>query len=147
MIPDQFIEMTRAYQLLSGLDPEQLRKLLPLAEEKHFDSGQILFHEGDRSSYLYLIVSGEVALETTKGRGTIRVQTLHSGEAMGWSALSADSHTHFQARALSPVTTVAFPSARIREACDRDPSMGFAVMKRLLDVVTERLDATRMQLA
>lgn len=66
---------------------------------------------------------------------------------MGWSALSADSHTHFQARALSPVTTVAFPSARIREACDRDPSMGFAVMKRLLDVVTERLDATRMQLA
>lgn len=147
MIPDQFIEMTRAYQLLSGLEPEQLRKLLPLAEEKHFDSGQILFHEGDRSSYLYLIVSGEVALETTKGRGTIRVQTLHSGEAMGWSALSADSHTHFQARALSPVTTVAFPSARIREACDRDPSMGFAVMKRLLDVVTERLDATRMQLA
>lgn len=147
MIPDQFIEMTRAYQLLSGLEPEQLRKLLPLAEEKHFDSGQILFHEGDRSSYLYLIVSGEVALETTKGRGTVRVQTLHSGEAMGWSALSADSHTHFQARALSPVTTVAFPSARIREACDRDPSMGFAVMKRLLDVVTERLDATRMQLA
>jgi CRP/FNR family transcriptional regulator, cyclic AMP receptor protein len=147
MIPDQFIEMTRAYQLLSGLEPEQLRKLLPLAEEKHFDSGQILFHEGDRSSYLYLIVSGEVALETTKGRGTVRVQTLHCGEAMGWSALSADSHTHFQARALSPVTTVAFPSARIREACDRDPSMGFAVMKRLLDVVTERLDATRMQLA
>ena len=65
---------------------------------------------------------------------------------MGWSALTADCHTHFQARALSPVSTVAFPSERIREACDRDPAMGYALMKRLLELVTERLDKTRMQL-
>ena len=147
MIPDQFLEMALAYRLLSGLDPQQLRKLLPLAEEKQFDAGRIIFREGDRSAFLHLIVSGDVALETTGGGHTVRVQTLHSGEAMGWSALTADSHTHFQARALSPVSTVAFPSARIREACERDPAMGYAVMKRLLDVVTERLDATRMQLA
>ena len=65
---------------------------------------------------------------------------------MGWSALSAESYTHFQARALSTVSTVAFSSERIREACDRDPEMGYALMKRLLELVTERLDSTRMQL-
>ncbi len=146
MIPEEFIEMTRAYRLLSELDPPQLRKLLPLAEEKEYNTGSLIFREGDKSSFLHLIVSGEVALEMMIDGQAVRVQTLQAGEAMGWSALSAESHTHFQARALSPISTVAFPSERIREACDRDPEMGYALMKRLLELVTERLDATRMQL-
>lgn len=146
MIPEQFLEMTRAYRLLSELDPGQLRKLLPLAEEQQFESGQLIFHEGDKSSFLHLIVSGEVALEMVAAGRRVRVQTLQAGEAMGWSALTADSHTHFQARALSPVSTIAFASERIRQACESDPAMGYVLMKRLLELVTERLDATRMQL-
>ena len=63
MIPDEFLEMTRAYRLLRELDPPQLRKLLPLAEEKHYSPGSLIFREGDKSSFLHLIVSGEVALE------------------------------------------------------------------------------------
>jgi len=35
----------------------------------------------------------------------------------------------------------------LRAACDQDPAMGYALMKRLLELVTERLDATRMKLA
>jgi len=145
VIPEEFVEMTRAYRLLSELDPSQLRKLLPLAQDKQFGVGQTIFKEGDKSSFLHLIVAGEVALEMVAGGQNVRVQTLHPGDAMGWSALNADCHTHFQARALTPVSTVAFPSERIREACDRDPAMGYALMKRLLELVTERLDATRMQ--
>jgi len=147
MIPNELLKMAQTYRVLSELDPRQLRKLLPIAEDQQFASGQVIFREGDKSSFFHLIVSGDVALEETAGPKPVRVQTLHPGEAMGWSALAADSRTHFQARALSPVSTIAFSSPRIREACDLDPEMGYALMKRLLDVVTERLDATRMQLA
>ncbi len=147
MIPDQFIEMARTYRVLSELDPQQLRKLLPLAQDQQFHSGEIIFHQGDKSSFLHLIVSGEVALEQVANGDGVRVQTLHPGDAMGWSALTEGAHTHFQARTLSPVATVAFPGASLREACDRDLEMGYAFMKRLLDVVTERLDAVRMKVA
>jgi len=146
VIPEQFLEMARAYRLLAELEPQQLRKLLPLAEDKQFAAGQIIFQEGDKSSFLHLIVSGEVALEMVIDGEKVRVQTLHAGEAMGWSALTTDCHTHFQARAISPVSSVAFPSERIRAACEADPEMGYALMKRLLELVTERLDKTRMQL-
>jgi CRP-like cAMP-binding protein len=146
VIPEEFVEMAQAYRLLSELDPKHLRKLLPLAEEQQFDAGQVIFQEGDKSSFLHLIVSGEVALEMVTAGQTTRVKTLRAGEAMGWSALTIGCQTHFQARALTPVSTVAFPGDRIREACDRDPEMGYALMKRLLELVTERLDATRMQL-
>jgi CRP/FNR family transcriptional regulator, cyclic AMP receptor protein len=147
VIPDEFLKMAHAYRVLSTLDPQQLRKLLPLAEDRQYQTNEIIFCEGDKSSFLHLIVAGEVALEETSGGSSVRVQTLHAGEAMGWSALTADAHTHFQARALSPVSTVAFPSERIREACDREPAMGYALMKQLLELVTERLDALRLQLA
>lgn len=147
MIPDEMIEFARVYRVLSELDPEQLKKVLPLAEEACFHRGEILFKEGDRSCFLYLIVSGDVALEMRAGDQVFAVQIAHPGDTIGWSALSPGGRTHFQARALSPVQAVAFPGDRLREACDRDPEMGYALTKQLLALVTERLDAARMQLA
>ena len=146
VVPEEFVTMAKTYRVLSGLDPRQLRKLLPLAQDCSFASGEILFREGDKSSFFHLIVSGEVALEETAGKHPVLVQTLNPGDAMGWSALTEGSLTHFQARALSPLKTVAFPGEKIRTACDLDPEMGYAFLKQLLAVVTERLDAARMQL-
>jgi len=145
MIPQEFVYVARAYNLLSEMDPRHLRKLVPLAEEKQFGAGQLVFAEGDRSNNLYLIVSGEVALEIPVAGDAVLIQKLQAGEAMGWSALTAEGRTHFQARAVTPVSAVAFPADRLRAAFDCDPEMGYALMKRLLELVTERLDATRMQ--
>ena len=97
---DQFIETARTYRLLSELEPEQLRKLLPLAAEQTFEAGKLIFREGDRSMFLHLIVSGEVVLGNSSGGEAIPVQTLKAGDAMGWAALSEASRTQLQARAL-----------------------------------------------
>ena len=145
MIPDQFLYVARAYRLLSELHPKYLRKLIPLAQERQFGAGEIIFHEGDHSSYLYLIVAGHVTLEMRAGGATVNIQRLQAGDAMGWSALSEDASARFRARAVSAVSTIAFPGDWIREACEREPEMGYALMKRLLEMVTERLDAIRAQ--
>jgi len=145
MIPPQFLEMAHAYRLLCGLAPDQLRKLLPLAGERQYAKGEIVLREGDKSAYLSLIVSGEVILEKVQGDEVTPVQTLRAGEAMGWSAFTEDGHAQFRAQALSPVSTIVFPGDRLREACDRDPAMGYHLTKHLLQVVTERLDAAREQ--
>jgi len=146
MIPEPVLEMAHAYRLLSELDHEQLRKLLPLLEEKRFDADELIFREGDKSSFLHLIVSGEVVLETLAGTEAVPVQTLGPGEAIGWSALTRGHTAHFRARALTAVETVAFPGERLAAACDRDPAMGYHLTRQLLEMVTERLDAVRNQL-
>lgn len=146
MIPDEMIEFARVYRVLSELDPEQLKKVLPLAREASFHRGELLFREGDQSRFLHLIVAGDVSLELVAGDRSISVQTAHAGDTIGWSALTPGSRTHFQGRALSPVQTVSFDGESLREACERDPAMGYALMKQLLALVTERLDAARMQL-
>jgi CRP/FNR family cyclic AMP-dependent transcriptional regulator len=141
------LRTNQAYRFLRELDSQQLRKLLPLAQDKRFFTGQIIFHSGDRSLFLHLIVSGDVVLEEVGGDQPVQVQILHAGDGMGWSALTSGAQTHFQARAISNVSTVAFAGDQLRETCDRDPALGYALTKRLLALVTERLDAVRMKLA
>lgn len=141
------LETSGAYRLLSELDPGQLRKLIDLAEDRQYRKGEIIFPSGATSSFLHLIVSGDVALEAVTDGLKNQVQTLHAGDAMGWSAISGDALTHFQARALSPVITVAFRGSELRTACDADPALGYALMKRLVEMASERLDAMRIRLA
>ncbi len=134
-----------ASALLVNLPPKHLEKLLEIAEEWRFGQDDIMFPEGARSERLFLIMSGRVALEiVAAGRGIV-VQTLGPGEAMAWSALTEIARTHFQARALSPVRAIAFDGAMLSVAFEQDHSLGYEMMKRLLVMVTERLDHTRMQ--
>lgn len=141
------IEAVREHGLLKDLDPQFVERLAGLALEAQFRPDQIVFREGDQSGFFYLIVSGTIALEMTAASHAIRVQTLHEGDAMGWSALLPGDGKHFQARATSHVRALAFEGTRVRDAFDQDPAFGYAMTKRLLKTVVERLDATRVQLA
>jgi CRP/FNR family cyclic AMP-dependent transcriptional regulator len=141
------LETDHAYRLLSELDPQQLRKLIHLALDKQYAAGDIIFPSGATSSFLHLIVSGEVALEAVTDGQKLQVQSLRAGDAMGWSAITGDALTHFEARALSPVSTIAFPGDQLRMACEGDPAMGYALMKRLVELASERLDQMRLKLA
>jgi CRP/FNR family cyclic AMP-dependent transcriptional regulator len=141
------METSGAYRLLNELDPAQLRKLIGIAQERHYSRGDIIFPSGATSSFLHLIVSGDVALEAVTDGLKQEVQALNAGDAMGWSAITGDSLTHFQARALSPVTTVALPGAALRALCDADAALGYALMRRLVELAAERLDAMRAKLA
>jgi CRP-like cAMP-binding protein len=136
----------QTYSLLAKLSQEHVRKLLAIAEERNYDQDELIFPEGAKSEFLFLIASGNVALEIVAAGKKIVLQTLGPGDAMGWSALTETTTTHFQARALSRVQSIAFDGAKLSAAFEYDHSLAYQVMKRLLALVTERLDLTRMQL-
>jgi len=104
MICAEYAETARAYHLLSDLEPRFVTRLLPIARDALFNQDQIIFLEGAKSNNLYLIIAGSVALETMVDGRPVRVQTLHAGDASGWSAFVESSHTHFQARAITQVS-------------------------------------------
>ena len=142
----EILESVHSHPFLKQFQPQQVDRLAELAQEARFDRDQIIFRQGDASSFFYLIVSGKVALEVTAIGRTLRVQTVSDGEPLGWSSILPSEGKHFQARALGAVRALAWDGARLREACDQECSLGYALMKRLLAVVAERLQATRMQI-
>ncbi len=126
--------------------PKHLEKVSRLASRLHFAKDQIIFHEHDSSSQFYVILSGRVALEVEAGGRELLIQTLYSGDELGWSAM-LNRTMQFQARALEPVEVLSFEASQLRDACDSNPYFARAFVERLLAVVAERLQSTRLQLA
>lgn len=128
--------------------PQQVERLAALARTVQFPPQHVIFREGDDCPDFYLIVDGRVALEMIVGNDrALRIQTLSDGDELGWSALIMGRGKHFQARTLQPVTALAFDGGQLLDACRSDPELGFALMHRLLSLVSERLHATRLQLS
>lgn len=143
----EFIEAAKKQELLKRFERRHLEKLAGLAREVRFTRDQIVFREGAHSPFFYLIVEGSVVLEIVATGRSVQFQTLHAGDAMGWSSLvDAEEGAHFEARALGPTRALAFDGAQLRAACESDPEFGYRMMKALLNLVTDRLDASRIQL-
>jgi CRP-like cAMP-binding protein len=138
--------MLHHHPFVAEFEARHVAKLATLAREVRFDRNHIIFREGDECSEFYLIVTGLVALEIAAPGHTFRVQTLFAGDELGWSALLMGSGKHFQARSVERVDALAFEGAELLAACRDDPVFGFVFMQRLLGVVAERLQATRLQL-
>ena len=126
--------------------PKHLDKLMTLGSPVHFTEGDILFREGDDAPQFYVLLSGRVALEANFGGRQVRIDTLFGGDELGWSAV-LERQKQFQARALDSVEALVFEVSRMHDAFDGNPYFGRAFLERLLMVVAERLQNTRLQLA
>jgi CRP-like cAMP-binding protein len=129
-----------------GMGGPAIEKLAALARTVGFTRNEVIFREGDDIHDFFLITSGRVALEIVSDGVPHRVHTLSAGDELGWSAVLMGQGKYFQARALEPVEALAFDGGELLALCERDPAFGFKLMHRLLGVVAERLQATRLQL-
>ena len=145
MTKDTLMAVLHRHPFVEEFRPEHIEKLATLATEVAFPRDHIIFREGDDTHNFYLIVEGRVALEIEAPGHTFRVQTLSAGDELGWSAILMGRGKHFQGRALQDVRALAFDGAALLAACRDDKSFGFALMYRMLGVVSERLQATRLQ--
>ncbi len=146
MVPPALRGSLAAHPFLEGIPEPLLDRLMAMAFEVTFEPGQILFREADPSSFFYLILSGTVSVEIAMPGRVLRIQTVGEGEELGWTSIMAKVNKQFQARSLSPVRAIAFDGVRLKAECDSDPEFGYFIMCRILDVVAERLRATRLQM-
>lgn len=139
-------DLLRQHPFSKEFWPEHVQLLSKMAAEVNFASGELIFHEGDRSSFFYLLLEGNVALEVVAPGHPVRISTLVAGEVLGWSSITGDPGKQFQARALEPVRALAFDGTRLAHACEQDYAFGFRLMRAILTVMTDRLHAIRAQL-
>lgn len=141
------LEVIRGHPFFQGLESRHHHLLAENALVMGFRRGQKIFREGDPANRLYLITKGQVALESpVQNRPAVRIQTLGAGDVLGWSWLFPPYYWHFDALVLEPTTTVYFYGGRLREHCESDHDLGYALMKRAVELVINRLQATRRQL-
>ncbi|WP_163507181.1 Crp/Fnr family transcriptional regulator [Fodinicola acaciae] len=118
-----------------------------LIEDVTFAAGERIFAEGEPATTCWMIRDGLVALDTVApGRGTLVVQTLGPGDLLGWSWLVPPYRWHFGAVATIETRASAVDAARLRDISDADPEFGYAMAKKLLAALLDRLQHTRARL-
>jgi CRP/FNR family transcriptional regulator, cyclic AMP receptor protein len=145
MTKEALLAVLQRHPFVEEFLPQHIEKLATMTKTVRFDANQVIFREGDECSDFYLIVKGRVALEMAPPGHTLRVQTLSAGDELGWSAILMGRGKFFQARALDEVDALAIDGTSLLAACREDKAFGFALMYRMLGVVSERLQATRLQ--
>ena len=140
-------ELISSAPVFADLSPAQLELIAGCGANQRFAAGARLFTEGGSAERFYLIREGAVALEVdAPGRGPLVIETLHDGDVVGWSWLFEPYRWQFDARAARRTATVSFDGACLRGKCQDDHELGYQLMRRFAALLTQRLQATRLQL-
>jgi CRP/FNR family cyclic AMP-dependent transcriptional regulator len=140
-------EEIAAHAFFSGLGSDDLDVIVSEAAGRRVKRGHILFHQGERADHFYLIKSGSVSVEIPAVYGpTLEIQALGPGKILGWSWLIAPFRWNFQARITEDAEIYEFDGAALRDRCERDPRLGYEMLKRFAGLMSERLDAARQKM-
>jgi CRP/FNR family cyclic AMP-dependent transcriptional regulator len=138
--------LLRAHPFLQGMESRHIDLLVGCASEVRFEAGSMIFRLGEKADMFYILRQGLVALDVPAPQGAVTIETVSKGELLGWSWLFPPYRWNFDARALELVRAVALDGACVRKKCEEDSKLGYEVMKRFVNVVIDRLQATRMRL-
>ena len=137
----------KEHTFFQGLKPDYIELLVECASNVRFEVGELIFRQGQEANRFYLIRHGKVVVEiNAPGWQSIAIKTMTDNEVLGWSWLFPPYQWHFDARALSLTRAIALDARCLRSKCDRDPELGYELMKRFSFIMLETLQATRLQL-
>ncbi len=135
------------HAFFKGLEPRYMQLITGCASNVRFDARTYIFREGEAAERFYLIREGKVALETFAAeRGPIIIETVEAGEVLGWSWLFPPYQWHFSARVVEPTLAIALDGVCLRNKCEEDHDLGYQLVKRVAQIMMQRLQATRLQL-
>jgi CRP-like cAMP-binding protein len=147
MKPKTLIASLQTMKFTDGLEPNQVEKIASIARELTFAEGETIFAEGDLHDAVYLIQEGQVAVEiSVPGKGRVTILTVGPGQMLAWSSFFPPQRKTATARTLAATRSITIDAALLREACEADHDLGFAVIRCVAEVIGERLKATRLQL-
>jgi CRP-like cAMP-binding protein len=131
---------------LAGVDPARVAGIRAAAKTRTLGPGEYLFREGDPADRFYQVRSGRVDLEVHAPTGRLLVETVGGGDLVGWSWMIEPFRWFLDARVPVETTVTAYDAAALREACEADPVLGYALLRQVTAVMYARLQAARVRL-
>ena len=134
--------------LFSDFPPEELDRLLSIMSTLNLKSGEILFHEGDPSGQLYVVVSGELEiLRAASTDNEFIISTVNEGEYLGeMSLIVPNNHRTASARARGEVVLLSMSRKQFIELLQRNPLLAYAALNVLGHQMSDSYSATYQDL-
>lgn len=144
---DSLIELIAKTRFAEEMSNSQRQCLSRVARRRTLSPGTILFREGEIEDDFFVISTGYVQLSMhVPGRGDVPFLTTGPGELVGWSGLLGEGRMTATATALEETTLIAMSGQKLRDLCSSEQDLGYILLKRVAQVLSQRLLSTRLQL-
>lgn len=148
------------FKFFSDVSDDKLSAIAQLGNLLNFKTGEIIFRFGDSSDNLYGVVNGEVELllvykdklleadityeEQNQSRieiieKPIRVALVDPGKIFGWSSLVRSRKRTVTAKCRETSQVISLAGNALESLFEKDAELGYLLMSRLNDIISERL--------
>jgi CRP-like cAMP-binding protein len=147
MSHEALIKALQSLEFTKDLKHEHLATLAAIASHVSFSEDATVFSEEDVSELVYVIEKGKVVLLTkVPGHGEVPILELGAGDLLGWSSLFAPKRKTASAKVVEAVHAIAINATKLRELCRTDTELGYNILWRVANVISDRLRAARSML-
>jgi CRP-like cAMP-binding protein len=137
------------FNLFNGLPEPLLKEIADISTEVKAKQGEIVFREGEKADKLHFLLNGSVALRVklTSRPESVTVSFVSMPyQSFGWSGIVAPFHYTSSAECDEDSTLLIIPSEPFMKLLEAHPEAGFQVMKRVTEIIADRLRNSRQAL-
>jgi CRP/FNR family transcriptional regulator, cyclic AMP receptor protein len=129
------------------MQPAHLAVLADCAAHAEFAADKVVFETDAAADYFYIVIRGRLVLEVPGNQGQWQaVQAIEPGEVVGWSWLVPPHRWRYRGRAAERTQVIAMDGRALRQHCDADGELGYDLLRRFVQVMALRLEASRRHL-
>ena len=144
---DELCDMIAATQMFRDFGWRDIEALSGYMQACEASSGTILFREGDKGTYMCLIIKGkiEVCKEDHNDRKKI-VATIGSGKTLGEMAIIDGEPRSATAIVVEPATLAIFTETSFLRIASEKPALATKILLKVARLLSQRLRQTSGQL-
>jgi CRP/FNR family transcriptional regulator len=141
-------EILKKMDIFEFLKLDELEDIAKLARIEEYNQGDFIFKEGDRAEKIYMVLEGRVSIEIMVYPGKrVSVYTITKGTFFGYPSLLRTRKFTTYAHCLDKVKVVSIVADELVEKVFKeDCRRGYLVIKRVAELIAEKLADTRAQL-
>ena len=121
-----------------AMSKDFVKEIMNISTTESFETGELLFREGDPANQFYVLLKGRVKLSLGETGQVVHVVS-NAGEAFGWSSLINRDAYSATAECLSPTRLIKLEKEALQKVLEENPASGLIFFKRLARILGNRL--------
>jgi CRP-like cAMP-binding protein len=137
------------FSLFNGLPEPLLKQIAEIGVQTSVKKGEFVFHEGEKADKLHFLLDGSVALRVklTSRPESVTVSFVSTPfQSFGWSGIVPPFHYTSSAECDEDSNLLIIPAQPFMKLMEENPQAGFQVMKRIAEIIADRLRNSRQAL-
>ncbi|MBL7074577.1 cyclic nucleotide-binding domain-containing protein [candidate division KSB1 bacterium] len=143
----EIVEVLKKADLTQDLALEDLKKVAAICSRVSYPKDGVIFEEDSVGHQLYVVEKGRVRIKIRLGADTDRqevIHTLRSYETFGELSFIDGSPRSATIEAVDDVSLLVIEDKGLYQILDKNPSVGYIIMKNLVGIEAARLRNTNM---